>query len=351
MKTQFLLTTATLFACLTGHTQDLMPDQNRSAQSQDAVAPNSTNVQNGMDMFFTADFIWWKFTQEGLTYALTGIRANKNTTVSTQGSEHTPNFSWEPGFKVGLGFKLPHDHWDIYFQYSWIQSLDNKSIAERADANIQEGYSLGALNFDSATIEQITKATSKWDAHFNVLNFELGRTFTVSDSFLLRPFGGLKATWQDQKWDNTYIGKVHIDGGPSAGTVTSNHDHDTWGMGIRTGLNGQWLFNRHFGLFANTALSAMWTDYDVDRKDVFENSTATVKAIHIKRDDYSVRGVVELLLGMKAQWWPSNGRYRIALHLAYEQQVWVNYGSYIFFSDTNNDLSMHGLNASMRIDF
>ena len=322
------------------------------------ITPNAgPRIAHGADVFVTAQFIWWKVFQEGLNYALTGIRANPGTTLSGTGTEHTPDFGWEPGFKVGLGVNLPHDGWDIYAQYTWIQSHHNDDRATSADANMQEGFLLGALTTSANLIRNITEARTHWDLNFNVLDLEFGRNFYVSEFLTLRPFGGLKFTWQDQDWDSSFtaeeVGVDNIQPGTS-GFVRSKQDHDTWGVGIRTGLNGSWFFTKNWSLFANTALSAMWTDYDIDRKDSFHPNSVSngTTALNVHRDEHSIRAVTEFQLGLKGEWWFSNDDYHLAVSAAYEQQVWINYGSYIFvINDADNDLSFHGLTVKARFDF
>ena len=311
-------------------------------------------VTKGTNFYITADFLYWKIVQDGLLFATTGIRAMPGTAITSKGSEHTPDFGLVPGFKVGMGYKLPHDSWDLFAKYTWIETSSNQNIAKSNDGNLQEGYILGSLNSGSSFILEIHQAESNWSEHFNVIDLELARSFYISQYLSLKPYGGLKFTWQRQKWGSHFHAKeIAIDFQSSPGNVTSIQNHHTWGAGIRTGMDTNWFFNKNFSLFANTAISGLWTSYDVDREDTFtRNQQNPVTMIRVNRNNSSVKAVIEFQLGLQGQWWLSNNTYHISFSAAYEQQVWVNYASYIFLLiNPSSDLTTQGLTVKARFDF
>ena len=311
-------------------------------------------VVKGSNFYLTADFIYWRIVQDGLLFGTTGVRTERGTTLNGKGSEHNPNFGWAPGFKVGMGYKLPHDDWDLFVKYTWIESCNNHNRATSNNGNLQEGTIIGTLNSQASHISAITEAQSNWSEHFNVIDLELARSFYVSQYLSLRPYGGLKFTWQTQRWRIEYqANDVGIDTFILPGTALSSQDHHTWGTGIRTGMDTNWFFNKNFSLFANTALSGVWTSYDVDREDTFtQNAKPPEKILNVNRTDSSVKAVIEFQLGLQGQWWLSKDTYHIAFSAAFEQQVWINYASYIFLlSDPGSDLTSQGLTVRARLDF
>ena len=314
-------------------------------------------VSNGNNVYISADFLYWKIVQDGLLFATTGVRAMRGTTITSKGSEHTPNFGWVPGFKVGMGYKLPHDYWDLYAKYTWIETSGNRNKATNSEGNLQEGLILGTLNSHASMIAEINQATTSWSEHFNVIDIELARNFYISQYLSLRPFGGLKFTWQKQNWKSDFQAQdIAIDNSPVLpvpGTALSHQNHHTWGAGIRTGIDSNWFFNKNFSFFANTAVSALWISYDVDREDTFtQNTHPPVRVLYVQREDTSAKAVLELQIGLQGQWWLSNDSYHLSFSAAFEQQVWVNYASYIFIlSDPGSDLSTQGLTVKARFDF
>lgn len=313
-------------------------------------------VVKGTNIYITADFLYWKIVQEGLIFATTGVRATDaplSTSIS-KGSEHTPDFGWSPGFKVGMGFKLPHDYWDLFAKYTWIETSGNGNTATSSDNNLQEGFIL-SLNSLASFISEIDQAETNWSQHFNVIDLELAHSFYISQYLSLRPYGGLKFTWQKQNWKSNFQAQdISINKETNIpGRAISHQDHHTWGAGVRTGLDTNWFFNKNFLFFANTALSALWISYDVDREDTFtQDNHDPVKVLDVHRGNSSAKAVVELQVGLQGQWWLANDTYYLSFSAAFEQQVWVNYASYIFIlSDPRSDLTTQGLTVKARFDF
>ena len=309
-------------------------------------------VAHGVNAYLTADFIWWKAAQNGLRYASSGVLSTNSTSLSGRGTQHSPDFSWDPGFKVGLGVNLPYDGWDLYLQYTWLHSSDNKDRVRSASGDIQTSIFLGS--FASSQVRDITEASSRWDLHFNVLDLELGRSYYISRYLTLRPFMGMKWTWQDQDWKADYTAEtVTYPNVLGQGTVKMRQDHDEWGMGIRGGLQTSWYVGEHFCLFANGALSGLWTDYDVKRTDTFQvTGENPLDIVRNKEDASYVHAVLELQLGIRSDWWFSDEDYHMAISAAYEQQVWINNGNYLYTVEgQTQDLSLHGLTVKFRFDF
>lgn len=313
-------------------------------------------IAHGANIFITADFIFWKAAQDGLNYATSGIVNNVGTLLTKRGDVHSPDFGFDPGFKVGLGVNLPYDGWDVYAQYTWLHSNSNGDRVQNSDGNIQQNVLLGSLDDQISSLGTITSARSSWDLHFNVIDIELGRSYYLSRNLVLRPFAGLKWTWQDQDWRARYAANSVTANGSSpanSGEVKMNQDQDLWGVGVRTGLNTSWYFSESWSLFVNGAFSAVWTDYDVDRSDTFQpvNQTAT-SIVRTHESAYYVRSVAEFQLGITGEWWFSDNNYHFAVSAAYEQQVWLNYGNFIYLIDkSGGDLSLHGLTVNFRFDF
>jgi len=74
--------------------------------------------------------------------------------------------------------------------------------------------------------------------------------------------------------------------------------------------------------------------------------------VDTKISSYPIHAVAEFQFGMMGQWWFSNDDYHLAVSLGYDQQVWINYGNFIYLIDNGQaDLSLHGLTLKFRFDF
>ncbi|MCB1107874.1 MAG: hypothetical protein KDK76_07250 [Chlamydiia bacterium] len=314
-------------------------------------------VADGVNLTLSADFLWWKARQDGLAYATSGILSNVGNALTSRGEQHFPDFGWDPGFKFGFGVALPWDNWDFMMEYTWLYSHHNTDRVRDINGNIAQSLLIGSLTRNTTELTSITSARSSWDLHFNTIDLELGRNFYVSQYLTLRPFGGLKWTWQDQNWSATYnADSVSVNGSATTtgGGVRMVQDHFVWGVGVRTGLDTQWYFTNDWSIFINTALSAMWNDYSVDRRDRFQPSDQSIQTttVRTKSSPYQLHGVTEFQLGIMGEWWFYNNDFHLAVSAAYEQQVWINYGAMIYLIDREGgDLSLHGLTLKFRFDF
>ena len=231
-------------------------------------------VCDGANIFITADFLFWNAREDGLGYALTGsVNANATASVSSRGSVRHPDWEWDPGFKVGLGWNTMQDGWDLFAEYTWQRfngSTDRVTNPTDPNNQLVNIWGMGGAGIGNATNlppnQSIETASGKWDLHFNVIDLELGRNYYIGRWLKLRPHFGLKGTWQDQYYKVRY---TQIDS-PAQGSTTEwqmDQEQCQWAVGLRTGVDTSWQFTRSFSLFGNWALSPLYTSFDVTRKD------------------------------------------------------------------------------------
>lgn len=291
----------------------------------------------GADVFITADFILWTPREEGLEYAMTGAF-----NPSSQGSLREPDFGIEPGFKVGLGLNLGHDGWDVFAEYTWLTSSANDSVRSNSMAWLWR------------TIAPPQRASANWDFDFSVIDLELGRNFFVSQYLTLRPHYGFKGTWQDQ--DYTSRAEVRDAADNLVSRDTMKQDFDYWGFGVRTGMDTAWHFNKSWSLYGNFAISALWSGFDIDRKDtLFTQATdTTTTLLNTENNFHTVLPVLELAIGLRWEMWFSNDDYHFGIDAGWEEQVWWGMNRLIVQGQPqrdNGDLTMQGLTLKFRFDF
>jgi hypothetical protein len=316
-------------------------------------------VAHGADVFLTADFIWWKTVQEGTQYAVSGglktgsLQAFQN---ASKGKSVEVGEDWSPGFKVGLGLNLSHDGWDLYAQYTWLNSSNHSSTSHDHGVGLQ-GFGLGG---DGPFVFG-NKASANWDHHLNVIDLEMGRNFYLSQFFTMRPFIGLKGTWQDQDKKFKFEGDEFQLDSETGGIDVSGPYHlkehfDVWGIGVRGGFNIAWYMSKCWSFYGDFAWTTMWANYhDLNRKDHIEDIPTgnDVTVVHLDNDNhYAVKYIGELELGLRWETWFYDDNYHFAIQAGWEEQVWVNWAPYVELLDESwADLSFHGLNLKFRFDF
>lgn len=319
---------------------------------QEITPSAGPRVVHGADVFITADFLWWRAREDGLSYAYTNTA--KTATNPGRGRTHRPNFDWDPGFKVGLGLNLSRDGWDVFAQYTWMRANNSRDslVQTVATASMLPIVNTADANHLSANNTYYV-GRGEWDLHFNVIDLEIGRNFFISQYLTLRPHAGLKGTWQDQKY------RVHYElQNNSSQTVRERirMEQDYWGIGTRIGLDMGWQFIRSFGIFSNWSLTALWTDFDIDRRDTSINlatQTTALTKLKTKNDFSTVKPLLEFVIGLRWETWWDEDDYHFSLEAGWEEQIWWSFNQFIHLNEesAHGDLTLHGLTLKARFDF
>jgi hypothetical protein len=73
-------------------------------------------MKRGIDgeVYVAADFLWWRAENHGYSYAF-----NRTENSWVQGKVMRVNPSWDPGFRLALGWNAGYDQWDILAAWTW----------------------------------------------------------------------------------------------------------------------------------------------------------------------------------------------------------------------------------------
>lgn len=324
-------------------------------------------ICNGSDLYITGEFLWWTARETGLALAADGIVTNiANAPLSHSGKVEYVDFKWRPGFKVGLGLNLDHDCWDIYANYTWFHGEGgNHSISATPAEPLRPSL------LTSPSISRVINMEGSWKLHFNVIDLELARNFYVSKCLALRPFAGLKGTWQKQMFHAKAVAQQEFVLEPlnpplnpliiiALLTFREQFKERFGGVGLRAGLDSNWYFTRHWGMYADISASAVWGRFNnrtkfnlVSDTEIFNLGTTPVTTENVRDKFDTVLPVLEMGLGLKWENWFSCDEYHIEADVGWENQIWFAMND--FFPSTldgiNSNLVLYGLTAKLRLDF
>lgn len=342
--------TGTLFAA-----QDLHSTDTDSDQQPKVITPNAgPRVQDGADVFFTADFIYWSVREEGLNFANTGYAAG-GTAVSTlsRGSTYAPSFTWRPGFKVGMGLQMAHDGWDVTAEYTWLNNgTRSKSVTNPTTAtyDLTPTFIIDPIN----TYVAVDTASGSWKSNFNTADLDLGRQYFISHYLILRPFAGLKASWQKQNYNVTY-------GTTTGSTTTYERSASTerfFGIGLHTGMDAAFQFDQNWSMYGDFAISALASHFNLSQTATTYNVTGTTTTASNYLGKYkaiynTITPVLELGMGLRWDYWFNDDSYHVGLSLGWEQQLWWNMNRFATIMEPGyaGNLSMQGVTFKFRFDF
>jgi hypothetical protein len=205
------------------------------------MAPNvltSSRPCDDVGLYLFADALYWHADVTNSEWAFVNNAAAVTAPVSGRNEELA--FKWNWGFRAGLGYEFNHDQWDTNLSYTWFRNhtASNGSNSGRS-FTVPVGGAASSLNTDSTiATANVASGTATAKLHFNVLDWELGRAFYVSNSLSLRPHAGIKGAWHKLSEGETFTGRA----GTPVATYTSNDRTKSWAVGPSAGINSNWFF-------------------------------------------------------------------------------------------------------------
>ena len=367
---------------------------NHSVQCDKVITPAAgPRVTNGADLFISANFIYWKMSQNGSNFAYTGYQNNFARTLTLaadtpytdvpQGQIYDVADDWAPGFKVGLGLDTSHDGWDIYAEYTWIRFTNNDAVSrDPIDNALPAAFSqVGAVQFPVVGTPLFDSVRADMRLTYNKINLEIGRNFYYSQYLTARPHAGLTGVWLRNRFNTKArnLDGVEIVTTNAAGTSVTlglNGDdctfavNNNWGLGLRAGFDLGWYFTKEWSIYSNFIGNAIWNTYSTDSyiRGVRGTLTSTGQVAglnvgdsfsqnitNINNTDSSVEGVnyvVEMELGLCWETFFYDDNYHFAAKIGWEMQDWINYMRVVRITGIeDNDLMLQGLNVKLRFDF
>ncbi|MEI8300794.1 MAG: Lpg1974 family pore-forming outer membrane protein [Chlamydiota bacterium] len=283
--------------------------------------------------------LYW-YTTEEIDWAFT-LHHDQS---STQTSYKSFVFNSAPGFRVGLGYNMEHDQWDTQLNYTWFQSKASAS----SNGPITPGFSAARLSL----LEPFSKGKANINLHYNMFDWDLGRTYLISKHLLVRPSLGIKAGWINQIIHSHWELFNFI--GPYSLFATENLKQYFKAGGPKGGLTTKWCFGntqkQFFSLIGAFEAGYLWGHWSI--QDRYVDTLHTV--IDTKTTPRSFGSfMLHSFIGLG---WDCNfdhDRSHFEFKLGYEIEDWFNQCQ--IFSDIsgaqNNDLILQGLRASLRFDF
>lgn len=304
-------------------------------------------IKNSKRIWLDGEALLWKSSEDCLNYA---IKSDSQTNV--HGSIKSPDFAWDWGVRLGLGIKLPHDQWDLFFNYTYVHAHAHDSVSAPAGGAVfptmQSPFGLPS-NFYA------NHAHFHWDADLNIGDIELGRNCFAGQWLSIRPFMGLRGLTIDQDIHVEYTGGTAVPAGDKDKVRNSN---DFWGLGLRMGLDTLWGLGAGWGIYGNGAASLISGSFDVHEKEELEE--ADQKRLDLKADQDSVVAIAELALGIQWDQLFSKDRYHFGVKFGWEFNVFFDQNRLVRFINSDNpgaistsdgDLAFQGLTFGFRFDF
>lgn len=183
------------------------------------------------------------------------------------------DFSWDLGLKAGIGYKTPHDAWDILARYTWFDSHSTKQTGKDYPAALMPQKVYMPFTPD---LNAVNHAKSTVDIGYNNVDLELGRSFFLSKDFSFNPYIGLKGTWLDIRQKTHYVRTAEYSilslffeyESPDFKADTKSN---FWGFGPRVGFESKYYLNHGFNFFGDFSASILYGFFRTSQKDEIPN--------------------------------------------------------------------------------
>ena len=322
--------------------------------------PGRPQVRDGADLFFTADWLIWQGQENGLGYAVKTKEEQPLDTALYNSSVKDLHFDWDFGFRVGLGYNLPHDGWDLSSSWTWFQ---NNASGHASEGN---GRLLASNVFApmGSDVEGYESIKSKLNVKLNMIDLDLGREFFVSKWMTLRPFMGLRTAWIRQHLNTTYYSPLPSEIHDTISSVYTKAKNNYWGLGLRGGLNTQWGLGAGVSLFGNAAVSILNGFFSVNDYEATQFEDGKHNDAVSNSDSFRVGRVIsELAMGLRWDTMFANDRCHFGIQAGWEQLMFFGQNQFKHFLSNDSfsnagsffanqgDLTFQGWTLAVRLDF
>lgn len=230
------------------------------------------------------------------------------------GEGFDPDFQWNPGFRLGVGYEFADCGCDIGAYWT---NYHSHSSGGRNDNELH------------------------WNLDFNVVDVLYSCEFACSPCFVVTPFGGVRWAGIDQKLRTHFFSTV--DGTSFAGQGHSREDFS--GVGPVFGVDGDWSIGCGFSLYGDVALAALYGKFHVRSHFTDAFSTGT-NIDHLKRHFIACQPVLDAGFGVRWRTCLCNDKL-LMVQLGLEQHRYFNFNQFGGYGD----LVLDGVNLSVGIEY
>jgi hypothetical protein len=330
------------------------------------VVLTSSRPCNNVGLYMFADALYWHADVSNSDWAY--VSNAPVAAAPSSGSNKELSFKWNWGFRVGLGLDLDHDQWDTNLYYTWFR---NNTSSNSFTTPAGGGASSLTGNIDTTTF---VSGSASGKLNFNVLDWELGRAFYVSNSLSLRPHVGVKLAWiklleNDSYATTTAGGSYTVRNtnksravGPSAGVNTNWYFGSGNTMDMRDGHRGEVRNRPGFSIFGDVSGALMYGRFKNSHSETATSAAGAVTGgfapSHLNRNL-----MVPVLTGLFGLAWDtcfSCDKMHFGIRAGYELQYWFRESQRFAFGSTGatptysrstDDLALQGLTLDVRFDF
>lgn len=320
------------------------------------------SVKKGWNLFTQTDWLYWKANETGLGYALNQEMFKiTDPNLMGFGEVANPKFDWESGFRVGVGYNIPHDQWDITSLWTWYdgKGSDSQHSTHNNLPTILPVF-IHPNIYNDESIAACKDANYNALIHLNLLDLDLGRQFKAGKWLSLKPHFGIRSAWIHQVHDITYEDLFDKTGELVLNKYLTHITNNFWGLGIRGGLGTDFGLKWGFSLTGNFSLSLLYGLFETSYSERFITEEGSNTVIAEDNSFHSGKVVTDIDLGLRWTRAFAKERIRFLLQGGWEHHMFFSQNQIMHFVDgqswgnfvqNQGDLYFQGWTISLRSFF
>jgi len=144
------------------------------------------------------ELLIWQASEDNLYYAQTSEIPTPTPTSPTDLPAYNFrtldfDFEWDCGFRIGAGYNIPYDRWDIGLNWTHMRNHSRDHMSGDSDTAIQQVW--GSATPEGTLGVATTKARGSWKVNLEQVDLQLGREFYVGRHLTLRPNVGARSAF------------------------------------------------------------------------------------------------------------------------------------------------------------
>lgn len=324
--------------------------------------PHDLDLTCPSDFYFHVDALAFQPKEDGMAWAIYNNQTDFSPLYNAKivgWSDNKKDWKYDWGMRIGAGFYLDPDAWNLDFNWTWLKLSDYKKSSAPGTGLFIPLWALGKDTVAEVMLSNNISAV--WNGSYTTFDLSLGKPYFVSRYLILSPHFGGRGGWINQHFSVDYSGFVAANSSPNRYIHHANQDF--WGVGIRAGLDSDWFLGKGFWLFGQTAASLLYGKFEID-----QNLTTPVsvsvripgQGFNLDDDIYKNIPNFEIILGLGWSHSFDKRKYQVGLRAAYEFHYWWNQLNLRRFWTANpsyandviarGDLSLSGFSLSFQLD-
>jgi hypothetical protein len=331
-------------------------DQNKAVPQAPAVEKPLPKVMNGrsFNTVVFAEFLYWKFTSPALVFGRDGVGLTNSSPqleipVTKTGGSFSPNFKYDPGYRVGFGFLFgPEKAFDIAVRYTWFYTNPKRHV--NSDDFSASFLPISFLTSNVSASAVYHSARFSMNLHYYGPEVQSGYTFKVNRYLALRPYMALTSIIIDADvkaaYDFTTSGSFE--------TARTHGDCFSWSIGPKIGLDFTARPVTNFAVYCGVNFTQQCSQLNMKTRQTDSSGGSTF--VLQKGKQHEIRSVPLFGFEIGPMWdaWCCNDRYHFQLRAVWQAST-LGAGNLSFLNNNNVGIpvaaELRGFNVRALLEF